>query len=46
MVFCLFLSTKLFMYIRVALFLASAIAPEKLIFPVLVKLDLSAPVPA
>lgn len=46
MVFCLSLSVKLLMYKRVALLRASANAPARLIFPVLVKLDFRAPVPA
>lgn len=46
MVFWRPLSAKLLMYIRCALFRASAIAPASDIFPDLVKEDLSAPVPA
>lgn len=45
-VFCLPLSAKLLMYIRVALLRASAIAPAKDIFPYLVNEDFKAPVPA
>lgn len=45
-VFCLPLSAKLFMYMRVALLRASAIAPTKDIFPCLVNEDFKAPVPA
>ena len=46
MVFCRPLSAKLLMYIRSALFRASASAPARDIFPLLVNEDLRAPVPA
>jgi len=43
---CRPLSAKLFIYMRVALFRASAKAPAKDILPCLVKDDFKAPVPA